>query len=109
MLIGFETLALSEIVSFTAVHNRRSLAVMERIGMHDAREDFEPPVVPEGSPPRLHCLYRLFRAQWQAMAPVTSKAEAAAGPQGCATPARRSITSSRGSGRLFRSRRRERV
>ena len=62
--IGFEALALTEIVSFTAVGNQRSRAVMERIGMRNANQDFEHPGVPEGHPLRLHCLYRLSRSQW---------------------------------------------
>jgi RimJ/RimL family protein N-acetyltransferase len=52
-------LALDEIVSFTALVNRRSSAVMERIGMTNAGEDFEHPAVPEGHPLRPHCLYRI--------------------------------------------------
>ena len=63
--IGFERLGLAEIVSFTSVLNHRSRAVMERIGMRDAGEDFDHPGVPEGSPLRRHCLYRLGRTQWQ--------------------------------------------
>lgn len=62
--VGFRRLGLEEIVSFTAVGNRRSRAVMERIGMLDAHQDFEHPGVPEGSPLRLHCLYRITRSQW---------------------------------------------
>ena len=42
--VGFERLALPEIVSFTAVGNQRSRAVMERIGMRNANQDFEHPV-----------------------------------------------------------------
>lgn len=61
--VGFERLALDEIVSFTAVGNTRSRAVMERIGMKDAHQDFEHPGVPEGHPLRLHCLYRISRSQ----------------------------------------------
>ena len=61
---GFDTLGLAEIVSFTSVMNTRSRAVMERIGMGNAHEDFEHPAVPEGSPLRLHCLYRLSRQRW---------------------------------------------
>jgi RimJ/RimL family protein N-acetyltransferase len=57
---GFGTLALSEIVSFTSVTNRRSRAVMERLGMHhDPAEDFDYPSFPEGHPLRRHVLYRL--------------------------------------------------
>jgi RimJ/RimL family protein N-acetyltransferase len=62
--IGFERLGLPEIVSFTALGNRKSRAVMERIGMRNANEDFEHPGVPEGHPLRAHCLYRVTRAQW---------------------------------------------
>jgi RimJ/RimL family protein N-acetyltransferase len=57
---GFGPLALSEIVSFTSVTNRRSRAVMERLGMHrDAEEDFDYPALPEGHRLRPHVLYRL--------------------------------------------------
>jgi RimJ/RimL family protein N-acetyltransferase len=62
--VGFGRLGLPEIVSFTAVGNRRSRAVMERIGMHNAEQDFEHSGVPEGQPLRLHCLYRVSRSQW---------------------------------------------
>lgn len=58
---GFETLDLAEIVSFTSVINRPSRAVMERIGMRDAGEDFDHPAVPQGSTLRRHCLYRIAR------------------------------------------------
>ena len=63
--VGFEQLKLPEIVSFTAVGNRRSRAVMERLGMHNAEQNFEHPSVPESSPVREHCLYRLSQAQWR--------------------------------------------
>ncbi len=53
---GFSALGLSEIVSFTAVRNLRSRAVMERIGMHRVAE-FEHPRLPEGHPLRQHVLY----------------------------------------------------
>jgi len=62
--VGFERLSLDEIVSFTAVLNRRSWAVMERIGMK-RHDDFDYPAFPDGHPLRRHCLYRLTRAQWQ--------------------------------------------
>jgi RimJ/RimL family protein N-acetyltransferase len=64
--VAFERLALAEIVSFTAVGNQRSRAVMERIGMLNSNQDFEHPGVPEGHPLRLHCLYRIARSQWGA-------------------------------------------
>ena len=56
--IGFQRLGLTEIVSFTAVNNRRSRAVMERLGMTESGL-FEHPSVPEESGLRLHCLYRV--------------------------------------------------
>jgi RimJ/RimL family protein N-acetyltransferase len=62
--VGFEQLGLQEIVSFTAVNNLRSRAVMERLGMHEAGATFEHPSVPEGSAVREHCLYRLTRKRW---------------------------------------------
>lgn len=57
---GFGALALSEIVSFTSVTNRRSRAVMERLGMHhDPADDLDHAALPEGHPLRPHVLYRL--------------------------------------------------
>jgi len=63
---GFERIGLAEIVSFTALGNLRSRAVMERIGMQDAHQDFEHPGVPEGHSLRPHCLYRIDRAGFEA-------------------------------------------
>ena len=62
--VGFEQVQLPEIVSFTAVINLRSRAVMERLGMIDTGTTFPHPGVPEGSPIREHCLYRLDRERW---------------------------------------------
>lgn len=63
---GFETLKLDEIVSFTAVANMRSRAVMERIGMHhDSKGDFDHPKLKEGHPLRRHVLYRISYHDWQ--------------------------------------------
>ena len=57
---GFGTLALSEVVSFTSATNRRSRAVMERLGMRrDPAEDFDYPGFPEDHPLRRHVLYRI--------------------------------------------------
>ena len=58
--VGFERLNLAEIVSFCAIHNKRSRAVMERLGMRESGT-FEHPSVPVGSMLRPHCLYRLSR------------------------------------------------
>jgi RimJ/RimL family protein N-acetyltransferase len=64
--VGFHTLDLDEIVSFTALHNARSRAVMERLGMREDAITFEHPNVPPGNPLRQHRLYRLSRAAWLA-------------------------------------------
>lgn len=56
---GFGTLDLPEIVSFTAVVNERSQAVMRRAGMlHDPTEDFDHPSLPPGHLLSRHVLYR---------------------------------------------------
>jgi len=56
---GFETLGLREILAITAAGNKRSQAVMHRLGMtHDPADDFEDPTVPAG-PLRHSVLYRI--------------------------------------------------
>ena len=57
---GFGQLALPSVVSFTAIKNRRSRALMERLKMRrDPTEDFDHPSLPEGHACRRHVLYRL--------------------------------------------------
>ncbi len=59
---GFDMLQLGEIVAMTAVGNLRSRRVMTAIGMlHDARGDFERPLIPAGHAVRPHVLYRVLR------------------------------------------------
>lgn len=72
---GFEQLGLEEIVSFTALQNRKSQAVMERLGMQRADFTFEHPGVAEGSPLRTHCLYRMARAQFDALEKISTRGE----------------------------------
>jgi RimJ/RimL family protein N-acetyltransferase len=56
---GFVRCELDEIISFTATVNRRSRAVMERIGLRRQPDgDFDHPAVPLGHPLRPHVLYR---------------------------------------------------
>ena len=64
LAFGFETLALAEIVSFTAQVNRPSQEVMERLGMRRAQA-FEHPALAAESPLRSHWLYRLSRIDWE--------------------------------------------
>ena len=59
---GFVRVGLTEIVSFTAPANVRSIRVMERLGMtHNPADDFDHPRLPEGHRLRRHVLYRLNR------------------------------------------------
>jgi RimJ/RimL family protein N-acetyltransferase len=61
---GFSTLQLDEIVSFTALSNQRSQALMQRLGMVlDTAGEFDHPVLPAGHPLQRHCLYRLAKFQ----------------------------------------------
>ena len=60
---GFADAALEEIVSFTALANRRSIAVMERLDMTPDGE-FDHPLLPQGHPLQRHVLYRLSRTAW---------------------------------------------
>jgi RimJ/RimL family protein N-acetyltransferase len=62
---GFETIALEQIVSFTALGNQRSRAVMERIGLRDTGQDFDHPALPPGHALRRHCLYRITHDEWR--------------------------------------------
>ena len=62
---AFDSLVAAEVVSFTVPLNRRSRAVMERLGMsRDAAGDFDHPRIPAGHPLRRHVLYRLRREDW---------------------------------------------
>lgn len=65
---GFEQLRLPEILSFAVVENKKSIAVMKRIGMQRFKEgDFDHPRVDAITHPRLlrhHC-YRISRENWR--------------------------------------------
>ena len=64
LTFGFETLQLTEIVSFTAVGNVRSRRVMEKLGMtHNTADDFDHPLLPEGHRLRRHVLYRISKVE----------------------------------------------
>ncbi|MFS8038209.1 GNAT family N-acetyltransferase [Xanthobacter sp. AM11] len=59
---GFQRLGLAQVVAITVPQNRRSRAVMERLGMvRDAAGDFDLPTTPPGHPLRRQVLYRLRR------------------------------------------------
>lgn len=61
---GFEALGFDEIISFAVWSNRRSTAVMERIGMRrDAARDFDHPGVPDTHPElKRHHFYAIRRS-----------------------------------------------
>jgi RimJ/RimL family protein N-acetyltransferase len=59
---AFDNLKLEQIVAFTVPLNKRSMRVMERIGMsRDPADDFEHPKLPPDHPLRPHVLYRVNR------------------------------------------------
>ncbi len=63
---GFETLRLTEVVSFTAVHNEPSQRVMKRLGMsRSPSDDFLHPMVEAGHTLQRHVLYRLTAEAWR--------------------------------------------
>jgi RimJ/RimL family protein N-acetyltransferase len=60
---AFVALNLKEVVSFTVPENRRSIGVMERIGMvRSPADDFDRPWRPGGY--QRHVLYRIQRSDW---------------------------------------------
>ena len=61
---GFDVIGLTEIVSFTATSNQRSIAVMKRLGMTSQEtDDFDHPHLPPGHVLQRHVLYRLNKKQ----------------------------------------------
>lgn len=62
---AFAQLQLDRVVSFTAVQNRRSRAVMERLGMQYLN-DFDHPLLPPGDRLQRHVLYAITPAEFQA-------------------------------------------
>ncbi|WP_044563053.1 GNAT family N-acetyltransferase [Azospirillum sp. B4] len=59
---AFDRFGLEEVIALTVPANRRSRAVMERLGMvRDPAEDFDHPRLAEGHPLRRHVLYRKSR------------------------------------------------
>lgn len=62
---AFTVLNLKEIVSFTAVNNKASRRVMEKIGLHhDPNDDFDHPKLEKNHPLSRHVLYRLTRVEY---------------------------------------------
>lgn len=67
LAFGFGTFGRDEIVAYTATGNRRSRAVMQRLGMsRDPADDFVHPLLPDDEPLRCHVLYRIGRDAFRA-------------------------------------------
>ncbi len=64
LAVAFEKLDLPEVYSFTSVSNKKSQAVMERIGMINMEQNFDHPMMPKGSPLREHVLYKIDKKSW---------------------------------------------
>jgi len=64
MNYAFETLELKQVISFTAVTNLRSQAVMKKLGMVDVKKNFQHPEIETGNSLREHVLYQISRSQW---------------------------------------------
>ncbi len=61
---AFKKYNLKEVVSFTSLLNRRSIRIMEKIGLqHDPKDDFDHPSLPIDHPLRRHVLFRLNK-EW---------------------------------------------
>ncbi|WP_415904411.1 GNAT family N-acetyltransferase [Neptuniibacter sp. QD48_55] len=61
---AFVELELEEVVSFTAVPNSRSQALMTRLGLCDVGDNFNHPAVPSDSPLYEHVLFKISRDEW---------------------------------------------
>ena len=62
---AFRKLKISEIVSFTAAGNAKSIRVMQKIGLqHNEIDDFDHPKLDDTSPLKRHVLYRLSREKY---------------------------------------------
>lgn len=68
--LGFEQRNLAEIVAFAVAANRRSTAVMKRIGLRrDPSRDFDHPRVPETHPHlKRHVVYAMTAEEWNSEA-----------------------------------------
>jgi RimJ/RimL family protein N-acetyltransferase len=65
---GFDTLGFADVYSMSALGNKRSFAVMKRIGLRYVK-DYLAPGLPDGHPLRPYALYRITRSEWSAELP----------------------------------------
>ena len=62
--VAFKKLDLPEVYSFTSVLNKKSQAVMEKLGMVNMKQNFDHPMIPKDSPLREHVLYKIDKQGW---------------------------------------------
>ena len=62
---AFDMLKLHEVVSFTAIDNHRSRAVMERIGLRNTENNFDHPALDDDCPLQEHVLYKITRTEYK--------------------------------------------
>lgn len=65
LTFAFEALKLAEVVAFTAVINKPSQRVMERLGMINTQDNFNHPALTSSHPLAEHVLYKITQEQWQ--------------------------------------------
>jgi RimJ/RimL family protein N-acetyltransferase len=63
--VAFRQLMCAQVFSFTAMANRRSQALMQRLGMVNTGQNFEHPDIPVAHHLREHVLYRLTKTRWK--------------------------------------------
>ena len=63
--IAFGKLNLPEVYSFTSIINKKSKAVMERLGMVNTNKNFNHPMLPENSQLSEHYLYKIDHLSWK--------------------------------------------
>ncbi|MGM8885589.1 GNAT family N-acetyltransferase [Psychrobacter sp. 1U2] len=62
---AFEVLQLKEVVAFTAVSNKPSQRLMQRLGMSNINKDFDHPMLNANHPFATHVLYKMSKKDWQ--------------------------------------------
>lgn len=62
---AFEILHLSEVVSFASVNNKKSIAVMKKLNMHNTLQNFDHPNMELFDELREHVLYKITKTQWK--------------------------------------------
>lgn len=61
---GFDRLGLSQIVSFTSIHNKKSIRVMEKLGL-SFQEEFDHPSIADGHILKRHVIYTISKTEWE--------------------------------------------